>query len=176
MKTRTITTTQLRGMIKEALEESLTEISLDEQIAALKAKGSKRTLQETKQYRRLLEDKMEMVRADMEGGEGTAEVGDLRADVEKALAAAEKSPLFQKRLEKVDQPLEMAELLSAMAVKFAGSESDAVKLLGKARAFIGQHTVEAAESVDEAEEKAPEEMPGGFQKGLVERRRVIRRR
>ena len=48
MTTRTITTTQLRGMIREALEESVQEIAVDEQIAALKAKGGRRSLQETK--------------------------------------------------------------------------------------------------------------------------------
>jgi hypothetical protein len=61
MKTHKITGPQLRGMIKEALEESVVEIQLDEQIAALRAKGGRRSLQETKRYRKLLEMKMEMV-------------------------------------------------------------------------------------------------------------------
>lgn len=61
MTNRKVTSTQLRGMIKEALEESLIEIKLDEQIAVLKRKGSRRNLQETKRYRTLLEMKLDIM-------------------------------------------------------------------------------------------------------------------
>jgi len=61
MKPRLITESQLRSMIKEALEESLQEIAVDEKINLLRAKSSKRSLQENKQYRKLLEIKLEMM-------------------------------------------------------------------------------------------------------------------
>ena len=61
MKSNKINQSQLREMIKESLEESIVEIKLDEQIEALKAKGSRRSLQETKRYHKLLEVKLEMM-------------------------------------------------------------------------------------------------------------------
>ena len=61
MKTRKITESQLREMIKESLEESVVEIQLDEQIETLKARGSRRTLAETKRYHKLLEAKLQMM-------------------------------------------------------------------------------------------------------------------
>ncbi len=61
MKTHKINESQLREIIKESIEESVVEIKLDEQIQALKAKGSSRSLQETKHYHKLLEAKIEMM-------------------------------------------------------------------------------------------------------------------
>ncbi len=82
MKPRLITESQLRNMIKEALEESLQEIAIDEKINLLRAKGSRRTLQETKQYRRLLEMKME--------GMDEGSLGDMFSKVGSALGISSK--------------------------------------------------------------------------------------
>ncbi len=146
MKNHVLTTTQLRGMIKEALEESIEEIALDEQIDALRAKGSKRTLQETKQYRRLLEMKMEGMDEVAMGEEETlSELPPdvLRKDVENVMSALKKSPLLQKRLGKIDQPLEMHQLLGALALEMSGGdESMAEKVLMKARQYLGAHSEE----------------------------------
>jgi hypothetical protein len=184
MKKHVITTTQLRGMIKEALEESMQEIALDEQIAALKAKGSKRTLQETKQYRKLLEMKMEAMDELAMGEEVvTSELSPdvLRMDVEKVLDAVGKSPLLQKRLEKIDQPLEMHQLLGALALQMAGgNESVAEKMLMKGRQYLGAHTEEVKE--EEVEEpllgrQSTEEEAEilGMKKPVMESRRLVRR-
>lgn len=58
MKSRMITESQLRGMIREALNESIQEIALENKINSLRAKGSRRSLQETRRYRKLLEMKL----------------------------------------------------------------------------------------------------------------------
>lgn len=71
MKTQKITGSQLRGMIKEALEESVVEIALDEQISALKVKGSKRTLKESKKYHKLLEAKIAFMKELASGGDSS---------------------------------------------------------------------------------------------------------
>ena len=171
MTTRTITTTQLRGMIKEALEESVQEIAVDEQIAALKAKGGRRSLQETKQYRKLLEFKMggltelsalrdeegvnpellglpltgsgRQERKALEGEEVTQEeLEGLRKDVEMVLAAFDSSRLVLNRMKKIDSDLEKRMLLSAVALRLGGSESEANDLLMKARTYLRGHVEE----------------------------------
>jgi len=58
MKSRIVTESKLRGVIKKALNESLQEIIIDQKINLLRAKGPRRSLQETKQYRKLLEMKL----------------------------------------------------------------------------------------------------------------------
>ena len=154
-----ITPTQLRGLIKEALEESVQEIAVDEKIAVLKAKGSRRSLQESKQYRKLLEFRMGgMVGMQALGGPKTEvgeeeesvllgreeeapkeEVSGLRKDVEMLMSALEKSPLVQKRMEKIDSPLEQRMLIAAVAMQLAGSEDAADDLLRLARTYLRGH-------------------------------------
>ncbi len=190
MKKHVITTTQLRGMIKEALEESIAEITLDEQIATLKAKGSKRTLQETKQYRRLLEMKMEGIdeeQLSLPGMEGEV-ISELppdvlRRDVENVLDALAKSPLLQRRLGKIDQPLEMHQLLAALALDMVGgNKEDAKKMLMLARGTLDRR----AEEVEKGEPGAEEPLAGsevGRAEGKMlnrtpmdeSRRRLVRR-
>lgn len=80
MKTQKITGSQLRGMIKEALEESVVEIALDEQISALKVKGSKRTLKESKKYHKLLEAKIAFMKELASGGEEKSALSGSAAD------------------------------------------------------------------------------------------------
>jgi len=187
MKKHVITTTQLRGMIKEALEESMQEIALDEQIAALKAKGSKRTLQETKQYRKLLEMKLETM-DELAMGEEEVVTSELspdvvRRDVENVLDAVSKSPLVQKRLEKIDQPLEMHQLLGALALQMAGgNESVAEKMLMKGRQYLGTHAEEVKDEEEEVEEpllgrQSTEEEAEilGTKSPVMESRRLVRR-
>jgi hypothetical protein len=165
-----ITPTQLRGLIKEALEESVQEIAVDEQIAALKAKGSRRNLQESKQYRKLLEFRMGgMVGMQALGGPKTEvgeeeesvllgreeetpkeEVSGLRKDVEMLMSALEKSPLVQRRMEKIDQPLEQRMLVAAIAMQLAGSEEGADDLLRLARTYLRGHVEEDSSMMNES--------------------------
>jgi hypothetical protein len=154
MKKHVITTTQLRGMIKEALEESMQEIALDEQITALRAKGSRRSLQETKRYRKLLEMRMEMGAEEMvsPGMEGEVELPPdvLRNDVENVLKALQNSPLLQRRLGKIDQPLEMNQLIAALALDMVdGNKEEAKKMLMLARGILDRKT----EEVERGDEK-----------------------
>jgi hypothetical protein len=159
MKKHVITTTQLRGMIKEALEESMQEIALDEQITALRAKGSKRTLQETKQYRRLLEMKMEGIdelsmgdESGMESEEPRSELKTSRADVKNVLKAL-KTPFLQRRLGKIDSDRERMELLSAFILDLTeGDEEASEKMLMRARSWLSQHTQEVEKGEPGAEE------------------------
>jgi hypothetical protein len=58
MKTRKITESQLREMIKESLEESIVEIGEDDERSKLSRLGSKRTPEQTKRYKQLLESKL----------------------------------------------------------------------------------------------------------------------
>lgn len=182
-----ITPTQLRGLIKEALEESVQEIAVDEKIAALKAKGSRRSLQESKQYRKLLEFRMGgMVGMQALGGPKTEvgeeeesvllgreeeeapkeEVSGLRKDVEMLMSALEKSPLVQKRMEKIDSPLEQRMLVAAIAMQLAGSEDAADDLLRLARTYLRGHVEDM--SSDDRQLSLP---------GINEsRRRFLRRR
>ena len=191
MKKHVITTTQLRGMIKEALEESMQEIALDEQIAALKAKGSRRSLQETKQYRRLLEMKMEgideeqMVLPGMEG-EVTSELPPdvLRSlDVKRALETLENSPLIQKRLGKVDKRNEMIEFLAALTLEIAGGDKEmANEIFMLARSVMNKRAKEVKKEEEEVEEpllgrQSTEEEAEilGTKKPVMESRRLVRR-
>ena len=148
MKNHVITTTQLRGMIKEALEESMQEIAIDEQITALRAKGSRRSLQETKQYRRLLEMKMEGMDEEqlslpgMEG-EGPSEplVSGLQPHVTAALEALgdlpSKSALV---LGRVDRMTEQYQFLAAQAAEMSqDNKKVAIGLLLKAVTFLNSH-------------------------------------
>jgi hypothetical protein len=58
MKTHQITGSQLRGMIKEALEESLEEFSLDDERMELARLGHSRTPEQNRRYKALLEAKL----------------------------------------------------------------------------------------------------------------------
>ena len=188
MKKHVITTTQLRGMIKEALEESMQEIALDEQIAALKAKGSKRTLQETKQYRRLLEMKMEGIdelsmgdESGMESEEPRSELKTSRADVKNVLKAL-KTPFLQRRLGKIDSDRERMELLSAFILDLTeGDEEASEKMLMRARSWLSQHTQEVEKGEPGAEEPLAGSEVGRAEGKMLNRtmdesrRRLIRR-
>jgi hypothetical protein len=152
MTTRTITTTQLRGMIKEALEESVQEIAVDEQIAALKAKGGRRNLQENKQYRKLLEFKMggltelsalrdeEGVNPELLGFKDVGEVegatlsGDsepkFRVAVDKALQALAKARTVSSRMEDVDTKQEIVDFIIALTHQLMQSADDPAQTMG----------------------------------------------
>jgi hypothetical protein len=189
MKKHVITTTQLRGMIKEALEESMQEIALDEQIAALKAKGSKRTLQETKQYRRLLEMKMEGMDELAMGEEEEVVTSELSPDVvrsldvKRALETLENSPLIQKRLGKVDKRNEMIEFLAALTLEIAGGNKEmANEIFMLARSVMNKRAKEVKKEEEEVEEpllgrQSTEEEAEilGMKKPVMESRRLVRR-
>lgn len=128
MKTRKITESQLREMIKESLEESVVEIQLDEQIGALKARGSRRTLAETKRYHKLLEAKLQMMNESEEEKESdlkgkaafiAAKFGE-GSPLGKALEDASKQPIAQRaellaniaEALSIDTPVELGAVIS----------------------------------------------------------------
>lgn len=179
MKKHVITTTQLRGMIKEALEESMQEIALDEQITALRAKGSKRTLQETKQYRRLLEMKMEVMDEEqlslpgMEGEESSEPlVSGLQPHVEKALAALEDLPSKSAVvLGRVDKMTEQYQFLAGQAAEMSpNNKKVAVGLLLKAASWLNTHMKDTELTSTEEEAEIL-----GMRKPVMESRRLVRR-
>ncbi len=79
MKTRKITESQLREMIKESLEESIVEIGEDDERSKLSRLGSKRTPEQNRKYKQLLESKLRRLHEDLGQqqvpGSATAEEG-----------------------------------------------------------------------------------------------------
>lgn len=144
MKTQKITGSQLRGMIKEALEESVVEIALDEQIAALKVKGSKRTLQESKKYHKLLEAKIAFMKELASGGEEKSALSGsaakrVEAGIDRAVGVIGTDP--KKGLEFVkgtveavvtQQPnIKLPNLIAAIKAKYAEAKEEAKEKAAK---------------------------------------------
>jgi hypothetical protein len=161
MTTRTITPTQLRGMIKEALEESVVELQLDEQIEALKAKGTRRNLQENKRYRRLLEAKMEMLSED--------EKEDDFAFKGKAAFIAKKfgegTPLGKAMEDAASQPVVqrvqlLADIAEALGFDTTGEMS---KLFAEIKDRVREHQ---AKMRDKSATESESELLGGLQLSL----------
>jgi hypothetical protein len=65
MKTRKITESQLREMIKESLEESIVEIGEDDERSKLSRLGSRRTPEQNRKYKQLLESKLRRLHEDL---------------------------------------------------------------------------------------------------------------
>lgn len=86
MKTHQITGSQLRGMIKEALEESLEEFSLDDERMELARLGHRRSPAQNRRYKALLEAKLGYMKEELETPElrTTSAAGKLGAKVEKS--------------------------------------------------------------------------------------------
>jgi hypothetical protein len=179
MTTRKITGSQLRGMIREALEESVVEIQLDEQIAALKAKGGRRSLQETKRYRKLLEMKMEMVDEGEQLSLGLPEPEDKGTELKgkaKFIAAkfGEGTPLGKALEDASKQSVsQRVELLSniAEALSLDDTPGEISKVVAALKSALTAHKEEASKKQSGEAEK--EALSGQLEES---RRRLIRRR
>lgn len=82
MKTHKITGLQLRGMIKEALEESVDEIRLDDERMELARLGHRRSPAQNRRYKALLEAKLGYMKEDVNlsaAAKSQAKAGDTTA-------------------------------------------------------------------------------------------------
>ena len=160
MPTHKITPSQLRGMIKEALEESLEEISLDDERMELARLGLSRTPEQNRRYKELLEAKLGYMNEgimDTLSSAGKA-LGKLLGKGKGAGILGKISDLSKDGMAKALIPVFIDVLKQQDII-------DADALLGHLKSTYAkkiQDEVQAAKSGGTEEKK-----PGGFKRGLV---------
>lgn len=177
MKTHQITGSQLRGMIKEALEESLEEFSLDDERMELARLGHRRSPAQNRRYKALLEAKLGQLNEFSITGLGKQILGLFQSGKGKQLAG------------KINEEtlVQILPLIAALIVQ-SGSTFDGFMntLKGKKQALeelIKTEEEKKAKAAPEAKPTGPQTESGKqegavFSSGTLEesRRRLLRRR
>lgn len=151
MPTHKITPSQLRGMIKEALEESLEEISLDDERMELARLGLSRTPEQNRRYKELLEAKL--------GYMNEALTGSQSAKIGKAFGKVAAIAVNDQKAAEV-----AAEALRAIIEADEKDKLDVDKIINKLKPMLQTMKKEAKTKRSEG---AKEKTPGGFKSGLV---------